>query len=80
MNLAELAKKAAALPDLDFNWGGPEQWHPDVFKREVKTLPDAIKYIEQLRQRMGEYALALHDLTEAYKQLRDVILEADVHS
>ena len=78
MKLADLAKKAAALPEIDFTWAGPEQFHPDVFAREVKTLPEAIKYIGQLRDRMATYARVLHDLTEAYAKLKEIMLEAEV--
>lgn len=54
MNLAQLAKKAAALPqEFEYSWPGPEHWHQDVFERNVKTLPEAIKYIDQMRERMS---------------------------
>lgn len=78
MKLADLAKKANALPAMDFNWAGHEHWHDDVFDREVQTLPQAITYIKALKERMGAYALALHSLTEAYEKMRDIMLEADI--
>ena len=78
MKLATLAKKAASLPEVPFDWGGPEQFHDDVFKREVKTLPEAIAYIDQLRIRMAAYSMALHDLCKAYEGMRDLILEAEL--
>lgn len=79
MNLSELAKKAAALPaDFQFEWPGKEHFHDDVFKREVTTLPEAIEYIDALRKRMADYAMALHKLQDAYKQMRDVMLAAEV--
>jgi hypothetical protein len=79
MKLATLAKKAAALPaEISFSFAGPEQWHNDVFTREVKTLEDAIQYVNALRGRMAEYAMALQDLADAYKQMRDLMLEAEV--
>jgi hypothetical protein len=79
MKLATLAKKAAALPeDIRFDWSGPEQWHENVFDREVKTLEEAIEYIKHLRLRMADYAMGLKELAGAYKQMRDIMLEAEV--
>lgn len=79
MKLATLARKAAELPeDVLFDFTGPEHFHDDIFKREVKTLPQAIKYIDELRRRMAAYSIALHDLAMAYKQMRDLMLEAEV--
>ena len=79
MKLSTLARKAAELPDdVLFDWAGPEQFHDSVFEREITTLPEAIEYIDQLRQRMASYAMALHDLTKAYKQMRDLMLDAEV--
>lgn len=78
MKLSDLAKKANDLPYLNFEWGGAEHFHEEVFDREVRTLPEAIIYIRQLRERMASYSLILHELTEAYRKMRDVMLEAEV--
>jgi hypothetical protein len=78
MKLAVLAAKAARLPEIDFQWPGPEHFCQDVFDREVKTLPQAIEYIDDLRKSMAKYSMALHDLTTAYRTLRELMLEADV--
>jgi hypothetical protein len=71
--------KAAALPEcIAFEWPGVEHFHDDVFKREVRTLPQAIKCIDQLRQRMAEYSMALDDLGKAYRSMRFLLLELNV--
>lgn len=79
MKLAELAKKAAALPELiDFDFPGPERFHPEVFAREVKDLSGAIEYIDKLRGRMEEFSNAVGALAEAYQKMRDLLLAFDV--
>ena len=78
MKLSDLAKKAAALPDLNFDWAGPEQWHDGVFAKEVTTLPEAIKYIDALRKRMGEMSDGIFELRKAYEKMRDLMLDAEV--
>lgn len=78
MRLSDLARKAAALPDIEFEWPGAEHWHDDVFQREVKTVEDAKAYIDAMRKRMADYSFALAELVEAYRALRDAILAAEV--
>lgn len=81
MNLAQLAKKVSALPSdeaFKFDWPGSEHWHKEVFARQVKTLPEAIAYIDKLRERMGDYAQALAELQDAYFKMRNVLLEMAV--
>lgn len=78
MKLATLAKKAAALPDFDFDWPGPEQFSDYNFQQATKTHEDLVKYTDGLRQKMASYSMALHDLVKAYKQMRDLMLEAEV--
>lgn len=78
MKLSDLARKANRLPDLDFEWGGPECWHDDVFERQVQTLPEAIDYIKELKVRMEDHAGALRSVIEAYQCLKDIMLEAEV--
>jgi hypothetical protein len=80
MRLATLAQKARELPDLDFEWGGPEQWHDEVFDRCITTLPEAINYINDLRKRMAVQSHAISSLKDAYEKMKDIILEAEVES
>lgn len=78
MKLAELAKKAKVLPDLDFNWPGPEHFHNDNFDKATDTPEKLRAYVDLLRQQMAKYSMALHDLTEGYRKMRDLMLEAEV--
>lgn len=81
MKLSVLAKKAAALPDCEaFSWTGIEQYSDYNFDKATETHEDVVKYIDELRKRMASYAMALQELGEGYRQLRDLILEADVES
>lgn len=80
MKLAVLAKQAAAMPKVEFEWAGAENWHPEVFKTRVTTLPQAIEYIDALRERMQQQSRAIDTLQAAYKQLVDLVLEAEVES
>lgn len=78
MKLAELARKASKLPDIDFEWPGPEQFSDYNFQEATKTHDDLVKYVDGLRQKMASYSMALHDLAGAYRQMRDLMLEAEV--
>jgi hypothetical protein len=80
MKLSELAKKANRLPDIEFQWTGAEQWHDEVFRTNVSSLPQAIDYINELRKRMAIQSYAIASLMDAYKKMKDVLLEADVES
>lgn len=78
MKLSALAKKAKALPDLDFDWPGPEHFHDSNFEEATNTPEKLRAYIDRLRQQMAKYSMALHDLTEGYRAMRDLMLEAEV--
>lgn len=79
MKISELAAKVSALPPRpSFTWPGPEQYHENVFAEHCKTLPDAVAYIDKLRDRMAEYSMALHSLCDCYDKLRAAVLEASV--
>lgn len=79
MKLSDLAKKAAALPgDVAFDWPGAEHWHDAVFRDRITTLPEAVAYIDELRKRMADYSCALANLAKAYKQMRDLMLAAEI--
>ncbi len=78
MKLSDLARRAARLPVIDFEWGGPESWHEAVFKRTVTDLPTVISYVEALKVRAQAQTLALLKLKEAYETLRDLLLEAEL--
>lgn len=78
MKLATLAKKAAKLPDLDFEWPGVEQFSDFNFAEATKTPELLREYVDGLRQKMAAYSMAMHDLVEAYRQLKDLMLEARV--
>ena len=80
MKLKKLAEKAAKLPDLEFKWGGEEQWHFEVFDRKINDLKSSIEYIKKLKSRISQQSIMIHDLVDAYQAIRDVILEADVES
>ena len=57
MKLADLARKASRLPDLEFDWAGLEQWDSAVFEREVKTLPDAISSLRRMWETKNDLCL-----------------------
>lgn len=78
MKLSQLAKMAADLPTLDFNWPGPEQWHADNFDRNVADFDAMKEYVDALRHRIGEQSVALSKICEAFNQLRDAVLEARI--
>lgn len=78
MQLVELAKKAAKLPDLEFDWTGKEQWNEAVFDNNIETPEEIIKYIKALKGRVSEQSRMLHGLTKAYMKLKDIILEAEI--
>jgi hypothetical protein len=78
MKLDDLAKKANALPRLEWEWGGPEHWHSDVFDKNVESLPDAIEYIKVLKDRMAAQSMILYQLFDAYRKMKDIMLEAEV--
>ncbi len=78
MKLKDLAEKAARLPDLDFDWSGPEQYHPDVFLSETNDLPSLRIYVEKLKDRIADQSRAIMRLKKGYEILRDIILEADI--
>lgn len=78
MNLKTLAEKAANLPDLDFEWAGVEQFHPEVFDREITDMPSVIGYVRELKERIAKQSMILHDLSAAYMKLKDIILETEI--
>lgn len=78
MKLSDLAKKASELPDLDFEWTGPEHFHDDSFARATDT-PDKLRaYVDELRKKMATMSMAIHETVEAYRKMRDIMLEAEV--
>lgn len=80
MKLAELAKMAKALPDLDYDWPGAEHFSDYNFD-EATNSPEKLRaYVNQLRGSMAKMSHALADLTEGYKQMRDLMMEAEVAS
>jgi hypothetical protein len=79
MKLAELAKKAAKLPDCKaFGWPGAEHYSDMNFEGDTQNPDDLRNYVDKLRKRMGEYSLALEELGSAYRQMRDLLLSFDV--
>lgn len=81
MKLIDIAMMARNLPDCDaFQWPGPEHFHDDVFAKEMKSQEDIIEYITELRKRMSSYSMALEELGAAYRELRDMLLEAEIAS
>jgi len=81
MTLAELAKKAAALPDCDaFTWPGEEHFSEYNFAQATETPEEMRAYLDALRKRMADYSHALADLGKAYRQMRDLLLSFSVES
>ena len=80
MKLSDLARKASRLPELKFDCAGTEQWHERTFDVEIINLYDLIKYTKDLRLRIAEQSKMLSNLAEAYNQLSEIILEADVET
>lgn len=78
MKLSDLAKKAAALPNLDFEWPGPEHFSNYNFEEATNSPEKFRAYVDTLRQQMAKYSMALHELTEGYRKMRDLMLEAEV--
>lgn len=78
MKLSALAKKAAALPELEYEWPGPEHFSDYNFAEATSTPEKLRAYVDDLRKKMAEYSMALHGLQEAYRQMRDLMLEAEV--
>jgi len=78
MQLKKLAEKATKLPELEFDWTGEEQWARETFDCEITDLPRSIAYIKILKERISAQSFMIHDLVEAYKGVKDVILKADV--
>lgn len=78
MKLAELAKKAAALPELNYQWPGPEHFSDYNFDEATKTPEKMHAYLNELRKKMASYSMALHELTEGYRKMRDLMLAAEV--
>lgn len=77
MKLRELAKKAAQLPELEFDWAGPEQLNDQLVKSEFDEI-GIIDYIIALKHRMLKQSIAISELTKAYNQLRELILDAEI--
>lgn len=80
MKLAELAKRAKKLPDLEFDWPGPEHFHQSNFDTATDSPEKLRAYVNELRGQMAKYSFALHELGEGYRQMRDLMLEAEVSS
>lgn len=79
MKLSQLAERTRKLPDCDaFNWPGVEQFSPMNFDEATATHERMVSYVDELRKRVSAQSMALHDLADAYRQLRDVILEFEV--
>lgn len=79
MKLAELAKTAKALPDPDYEWRpGPEHFSDFDFDEATATPEKLRAYVDQLRGSMAKMSYALAELTAGYKQMRDLMLEAEV--
>ena len=79
MKLTELANRAKALPDCRaFNWPGAEQFSDLNFDEATADLPKMRAYVKSLKDRMSAYSIGLSELGDAYRQLRDLILEFEV--
>jgi len=78
MKLKDLAEKAARLPDLDFDWPGPEQYHSNVFLSETNDLPSLRVYVEKLKDRIADQSRAIMRLKKGYEALREIILETEI--
>ena len=77
----DLLRKIEDLPEkVEFEWPGVEQWHPQVFDREVKDLPSAIQYIKDLKERVAEQSMVIHSLAEGHNQLIDWIKTVELTS
>ena len=77
MKLRELAKKAAQLPELEFDWAGPEQINDQLVKSELE-VGNVIEYILALKSRMSQQSIAIAELTKAYNQLKKIILDTEI--
>ena len=72
MKIKDLLKKLETLPkEVEFSLFGVDNWHPEVFDREVQTLEDAIDFIKQLKERVNEQSEVLTQLVHSYN---DIIL------
>lgn len=78
MKLSELAKKANSLPELNFDWPGPEHFSDYNFAEATNSPEKQLEYLDKLRKQMAKYSSALHDLVEGYRKIRDLMLEAEV--
>jgi hypothetical protein len=59
MKLSTLAKKANALPDIEFEWPGLEHFSDYNFEEATKS-PELLRtYVNGLRQKMATYSIAL---------------------
>jgi hypothetical protein len=77
MKLKELADLANEIPEVKFDWAGPEQYHSEVFKNEIERY-GILPYLEKLRERMADYAIALHTYGEAFNKLREIVFDMKV--
>ena len=73
MKLKNLAKKAARLPELSFDWGGVEHYRDETINDNT-----IMKYILAIKTRTTEHSKAIADIVDAYNQLKDIILETDI--
>lgn len=65
MKLKDLSKKAARLPELSFTWSCDGHLSND-------------DTIIALKNRTAEHSIAIANIVDAYNQLKEVILEADI--
>lgn len=78
MKLSTLAEKAASLPKVYFDGHGQSNWHNSVYEREVKDFEQLKDYVNVLRKEVAETREAMKNVIEAYTQLRNMILEAEI--
>ena len=79
MKVSEVLAHLDKLPKpIEFDWTGVEQWHPEVFDERVKTLEEAISYIKQLRERLGQLTFAMHDLAKSQNEIINWIRQIEI--
>jgi hypothetical protein len=79
VKISELLARVQALPQpITFDWPGVEQWHDEVFVRDIQSQDQAMAYIALLKDRVREQSHAICQLRDAYNALINWIRELEV--
>jgi len=77
MDLRQLGDLVDKLPEIDFNWPGAEQLHPQCISNEIEKQ-GVDKYVIRLAERMAKYAHALDKMAELYNKIKDLVLDVEI--